>query len=44
MGNRKTVDDGLTQCRELFRITAVTISDTGTCIFLVEVYEDDRLR
>ncbi len=25
-------------------ITAVTISDTGTCIFLVEVYEDDRLR
>ena len=25
-------------------ITAVTISDTGTCIFLVEVYEDDRPR
>jgi hypothetical protein len=24
-------------------ITAVAISDTGTCIFLVEVYEDDRL-
>lgn len=23
-------------------ITAVAISDTGTCIFLVEVYEDDR--
>ena len=23
-------------------VTAVTISDTGTCIFLVEVYEDDR--
>ncbi len=20
----------------------VTISDTGTCIFLIEVYEDDR--
>lgn len=25
-------------------ITAVTISDTGTCIFLVEVYEDERCR
>ena len=23
-------------------ITSVTISDTGSCIFLVEVYEDDR--
>lgn len=25
-------------------ITSVTISDTGSCIFLVEVYEDERFR
>ena len=25
-------------------ITAVTISDTGSCIFLVEVFEDDPQR
>ena len=42
MGCRKTKNDGLTQGRELFPFTAVTISDTGTCIFLGEVYEEDR--